>query len=175
MKRALILTQRNVQEHEFFYPYYRLREEGFEVTVATEDGQETTGILGLKIPVDSRIDSINPDNYSLLVLPGGAKAMEYLRQNEMALNMIREWNQKGKVIASICHAAQLLISADSVRGKRISGYYSIKDDINNSGAIYVDAPFVTDGNIISSPHYKYLGPWMKESLRVFYEKNDTVY
>jgi len=91
------------------------------------------------------------------------------------LNMIREWNQKGKVIASICHAAQLLISADSVRGKRISGYYSIKDDINNSGAIYVDAPFVTDGNIISSPHYKYLGPWMKESLRVFYEKNDTVY
>ena len=90
------------------------------------------------------------------------------------LQIIKDWNDKGKVIASICHGAQLMISAGIVRGKKISGYYSIKDDINNSGAEYVDAPFVTDNNIITSPHYKYLGPWMKESFRVFYEKNDQV-
>ena len=173
MKRALVITGKNVQDHEFIYPYYRLQEEGFEVTVATEDGEETQGILGTKIPVDAKIDSIKPEDYSLLVIPGGAKAMEYMRQNPRILEIISDWNTKGKVIASICHASQLLISAKIVEGKNLSGYYSIKDDVNNAGANYIDAPFVTDGNIVTSPHYKHLGPWMKEVLRVYSEKNDS--
>ena len=174
MKKALILTGPKVQDHEFIYPYYRAQEEGFDVTVATEDGKETMGILGTKIPVDISVDEVNPEDYDFLILPGGAKAMEYMRQNKKILDIISDWNQKGKVIASICHGAQLLISANTVRGRKISGYYSVKDDINNAGAIYVDAPFVTDNNIITSPHYKYLGPWMKESFSVYYEKNDKI-
>jgi protease I len=171
MKKALILTGRNVQDHEFIYPYYRVQEEGFEVSVATEEGVETTGILGTKIPVDLKVEDVNPDEYDLMILPGGAKAMEYMRQNDKVLEIIKEWNEKGKVIAGICHASQLLISAGTVKGRKMSGYYSIKDDVNNAGAEYVDAPFVTDGNVITSPHYKYLGPWMKEVFRVFEEKN----
>ncbi|MEK6855121.1 MAG: type 1 glutamine amidotransferase domain-containing protein [Nanoarchaeota archaeon] len=172
MKKALILTGKFVQDHEFIYPYYRLQEEGFQVTVATEDGKETVGILGTKIPVSSSVENINPEDYDLLVLPGGAKAMEYMRQNKEIIKIISDWNTKGKVISAICHASQLLISANIVRGRRLSGYYSIKDDINNAGAEYIDAPFVTDGNLITSPHYKHLGPWMKETFRVFTEKND---
>jgi protease I len=173
MKKALIITGKQVQDHEFIYPYYRLKEEGFEVTVATEDGKETLGNLGTKILVDATIASINPDDYSILVLPGGAKAMEYIRQNKMVIDLISDWNKKNKVIASICHAGQLLISAKIVKGRKISGYYSIKDDIENAGAIYVDAPFVTDDNLITCPHYKHLGPWMKEVFRVFNQKNDS--
>lgn len=173
MKRALILTGKFVQDHEFIYPYYRLKEEGFEVIVATEDGQETVGALGTKIPVDKKVEDINSEEYNLLVIPGGAKAMEYMRQNKKIIDLISEWDKKGKVIASICHGSQLLISARIVKGKKISGYYSIKDDINNAGATYVDAPFVIDGNIITSPHYKHLGPWMKESFNVYYKKNDN--
>ena len=172
MKRALILTGKFVQDHEFIYPYYRVQEEGFEVTVASEDGQETIGALGTKIPVNAKVDSINPDEYNLLIIPGGAKAMEYMRQNKKILNIITDWDKKGKIIASICHGGQLLISARVVKGRKISGYYSIKDDINNAGAEYVDAPFVVDKNIITSPHYKYLGPWMKEIIRIFNIKND---
>lgn len=173
MKRTLILTGKFVQDHEFIYPYYRLKEEEFEVTVATEDGQETIGALGTKIPVDKKIDDINPEEYNLLVIPGGAKAMEYMRQNKKIIDLITDWDKRGKIIACICHGSQLLISAKIVKGRKISGYYSIKDDINNAGAEYIDAPFVTDKNIISSPHYKYLGPWMKEVIKVFKEKDDN--
>lgn len=173
MKKALILTGPKVQDHEFIYPYYRLQEEGFEVTVATEDGKETFGILGTKIPVDISVDDVNSDDYDLLILPGGAKAMEYMRQNKKILDIITDWNEKGKIIGSICHGAQLLISANIVKGRKISAYYSIKDDVNNAGSTYVDSPFVTDENIITSPHYKHLGPWMKEIFKVYNEKNDT--
>jgi len=167
MKRALFLTGKLVQDHEFIYPYYRVQEEGFSVTVATIDGKETVGQLGIKIPVDISFDSLNPDDYDLLVIPGGAKCMEYVRQNQKVLQIISDWNAKGKVIASICHGSQLLISAKVVKGRKISGYYSIKDDVNNSGAIYVDAPAVVDKNIITSPHYKYLGDWMRETFNVY--------
>ena len=169
LKKALIITGKLVQDHEFIYPYYRAQEEGFDVVVASEDGKETVGQLGTKIPVNLSIDAVNPEDYDLLILPGGAKSMEYIRQNKKILGLIKEWDRKGKIIASICHAGQLLISAEIVKGRKISGYYSIKDDINNAGAIYVDSPFVTDKNIVSSPHYKHLGPWMKEVFRVYYE------
>src|SRR3989344_9086900 len=98
MKKALILTGKFVQDHEFIYPYYRLKEEGFDVAVATDDGKETLGILGTKIPVDISVSEVNPDEFDLLILPGGAKAMEYMRQNEKILEIISDWNRKGKVI-----------------------------------------------------------------------------
>ena len=94
---------------------------------------------------------------------------EYLRQKEDVLSFINEFHQSGKVIASICHAAQMLISARIVKGKRISGYYSIKDDINNAGAEYVDAEYVDDSKELSPPHYKHMGPWMKKAIDRTYE------
>jgi len=87
-----------------------------------------------------------------------------MRQDQDILNFIADFHASGKVIASICHAGQLLISAKLVKDRRISAYYSIKDDINNAGGTYVDAPFVTDDRIVSCPHYKHLGPWMKEVI-----------
>lgn len=180
-KRALIITGNLVQDHEYIYPYYRLLEEGFEIIVALKDGKSCVGILGTKIPADDRCRVISYEELldvdaDLLVLPGGAKAMEKLRQEPLILNFIRDWDIKGKIIASICHGAQLLISARIVQGRNISAYYSIKDDVNNAGANYVDAGFVTDRNIVSSPHYKYLGDWMKEVLRLFkVQQNDKTY
>ena len=75
-------------------------------------------------------------------MPGGAKAMEYLRQDITILNIINEFYNKKILIGSICHGTQLLISAKIVKGKKISGYYSIKDDVNNAGAFYSDNPVV---------------------------------
>ena len=93
--------------------------------------------------------------------------MEYLRQEDIILEKIREFNDKNILIGSICHGAQLLISAKIVNGKKISGYYSIKDDINNAGGIFHEGPAIDDNNIISSPHYKYLGDWMKLIISKF--------
>lgn len=172
MKSALIISGSLVQDHEFIYPYYRLLEDEFDVDVALLGGSPVEGILGTKIPPNKDqqvIDfiDIKVDKYNLLIIPGGAKAMEYLRQNQLLLDIIREFNEKKITIGSICHGAQLLISSKIVKGKKISGYYSVKDDINNAGAEYVDAPFVKDDNIISAPHYKHLGPWMKNVLSEF--------
>ena len=177
MKKALILTGNLVQDHEFVYPYYRLKEEGFEVSIALKDKKPCLGIIGTKIPSDNECEIISYEELKdykgdLLILPGGAKCMEKLRQENIVLNFINKWNSEGKIIASICHGAQLLISAKIVKGRKISGYYSIKDDIINAGAEYVDAPFVISDNIVSCPHYKYLGSWMKETLKQFDRKNN---
>jgi protease I len=176
MKSALIITGNLVQDHEYIYPYFRLKEEGFKVTTALKDAKPCLGVLGTNIPSDKTdkniisYENMKIPDYDLLVIPGGAKSMEYLRQEDTVLEFINAFNKTGKVISSICHGAQMLISAKITKNKKISGYYSIKDDIINSGAEYVDAPSVTDSNIVSCPHYKYLGEWMKETIRLYNQK-----
>jgi len=168
MTNAIIITGAQVQDHEFIYPYYRLLEEGYTVDVAVRGGKEVLGYYGTKIPVTCDIpveEDSGYEEWDLLILPGGAKAMEYMRQDPGIINFIAEFHAQSGIIGSICHGAQLLISAGLVKGRIISGYYSIKDDINNAGGVYYDAPFIVDnhgpGKIITSPHYKYLGQWMK--------------
>ena len=97
MKKAVIITGNLVQDHEFIYPYYRLLEEGFEIVVALKDGRSCVGILGTKIPPDDRCKIISYEELrnidaDLMVLPGGAKAMEYLRQEQIVLDFINQWN-----------------------------------------------------------------------------------
>ena len=159
--KAVIITGRLVQDHEFIYPYYRLLEEEYEVDVATKDKEIVLGYFGTKIVPTEDISYLEVDNYDLLVLPGGVKAMEHMRQDPEVIKFISDFHNAGKVIACICSGTQLLISAKIVKGKCISGYYAMKDDIINAGAIYVDEPFVVDSKIVTSPHYKHLGPWMK--------------
>ena len=163
-KRALIIAGKNIQDHEFVYPYYRVQEDNYTVDVAVPGKETVFGQIGVKIEPTMDTAGLKVSDFDLLILPGGAKAMEYLRQNQGILQFIAEFHGSGKVIGSICHAAQLLISAGLVKGRKISGYYSIKDDINNAGGTYVDAPFVVDSRIVSCPHYKHMGPWMKEVL-----------
>ena len=174
-KKALILTWEKYQDHEVIYPYYRVQEDDFEVDIMTNILGRVHGYLGTynestKLVSDfddqKKYDSYMND-YGLLIIPGGVKALEYLRQQTNALKFISEWNEKGKVIGCICHGAQLLISAKIVKNTKISGYYSIEDDINNSGAYYYKGPVVEDKKIITSPHYKYLGDWMKLILSKF--------
>ena len=163
-KKALILTGNLVQDHEFIYPYYRVQEDGYKVDVAVRDKKQVNGIIGAKIIPTKDIPELKVEDYDLVILPGGAKAMEYMRQDTEILKFISDFNSSGKTIASICHAAQLLISSKIVKGRKISGYYSIKDDINNAGAFYTDEPAVVDGNIVTTAHYKDLGIWMKTAL-----------
>ena len=171
MIQSIIISGNLVQDHEFIYPYYRLLEENSAIDVCLLGGKPVQGILGTKIPPNKEqkikdIDECNVSNYNLLIIPGGAKAMEYLRQEKKVLDFIYEFNKQEKVIASICHGAQLLISSKIVKGRKISGYYSVKDDIENAGAIYVDEPAVVDNNVITTSHYKHLGPWMKKTIEI---------
>jgi len=163
-KKALIIAGKQIQDHEYVYPYYRLQEEGYEVDVAVRGKETVLGSIGVKVVPTKDIPELKVGDYEVLVLPGGAKAMEYMRQDQDILKFIADFHASGKVIGSICHAGQLLISAKLVKGRKVSAYYSIKDDITNAGGTYVDAPYVTDDRIVSCPHYKHLGPWMKEVI-----------
>ena len=169
MKKALILTYEKFQDHEVIYPYYRLTEDDYEVDIIANKLGRFNGILGTYMECNILIDDIinlwdQLLDYDLLVIPGGVKALEKLRQEKSALDLILEWNNRGKVIACICHGAQMLISAKVVEGRNISGYYSIRDDIINAGAEYVDDKAVVDKNIVSCPHYKWMGPWLKTAI-----------
>ncbi len=166
MKKAIIITGNLVQDHEFIYPYYRLLEEGYEIDVCILEGKPVIGILGTAIPpnkdqIVKKIHDIKVNDYSVLVIPGGVKAMEKVRQNKDIIKFISEFDKAKKIIACICSGAQLLISAKVVKGRKISGYYSMEDDLVNAGAIYTDNPAVIDDNIITTAHYKDMGPWMK--------------
>lgn len=163
-RKALIIAGKLIQDHEYIYPYYRLQEEEYEVDVAVRGKETVLASIGVKVVPTKDIPDLQVSDYDVLVLPGGAKAMEYMRQDEDILKFIAAFHASGRVIGSICHAGQLLISAKLVKGRKISAYYSIKDDITNAGGTYVDAPFVTDDRIVSCPHYKHLGPWMKEVI-----------
>ena len=164
--KALILTGKYAQDIEVFYPLYRMQEEGWEVDIAVQGDQPVAGVYGMKITPTANMPELIQKSWNVLILPGGARAMEYLRQDKRILESILWFSKWGGTIGSICHGTQLLISARVVRGKRVSGYYSIRDDVINAGGEFVDAPFITDGKLICSPHYKYLGPWMAEVIRV---------
>jgi len=166
-----MITWEGYQDQEVIYPYYRLLEEGFQVDISAEKTGWIYGILGtkMKATVESKAigSTLFVKDYDFLVLPGGVKSLEKIRQQPNVLSFIREFVETGKIVASTCHGAQLLISAKVTKGKKISGYYSIKDDIENSGAEYVNAPVVISENIVSSPHYDHMGPWMKAAIGMY--------
>ena len=170
MNKAIIISGNLAQDHEFIYPYYRLLEAGLEVDVCLLEGKPVKGFLGTTLPpnkdqVVKKIEQIKVDDYKVLVLPGGVKAMEKVRQEKKIIDFISKFNEKRKIIACICSGAQLLISAKVVNKRKIAGYYSMKDDLTNAGAIYTDEPAVIDDNIITTAHYKDMGPWMREVIK----------
>ena len=172
MKKAVIISGDLAQDHEFIYPYYRLLEANSKLDVCLIGGKPVQGILGTQLPPNKNhpvkdIDQIKVVDYDLLVLPGGVKAMEKIRQDKRLINFIADFHKEGKIIACICSGAQLLISAKIVKGKKIAGYYSMEDDLINAGAIYTDEPAVVDDKIITTAHYKDMGPWMKSVLSFF--------
>ena len=178
MKKALIITSKLVQDHEFIYPFYRLKEEGYEVLTCNCENKIVSGYFGTKIPPKDEdkivnLEDINSTDYKLLTLPGGVKSMEILRLNKSVLKIINDFNNENKIIAATCSAVMLLISAKIIKNKKVTGYYAWRDDIENAGGIFEDRPCVIDGNIITSPHYKNLGDWLKGIVEKLKSTNQT--
>lgn len=175
MKKALILTYEKFQDHEVIYPYYSLKENGFEVTLVANQLGRINGILGAHIVCDALTTDFNKpgirkeylDNYDLLMIPGGVKALEKLRLEEGIIEFVKEWDTTNKTILSICNGAQLMITADILKGRTVSGYYAIEADIKNAGATYDRSPVVIDKNLVSCPHYDFMGDWMREGINVY--------
>lgn len=148
-ERVMILTADNVEDTEFFYPYYRLTEEGYLVDVVTPKGSKLKCKHGLELKHTLAIDAVHPQNYALLYIPGG-KAPATLRDNKACVEFVRRFASEGKPIAAICHGAQLLITADLVNGKHIACWPEIADELTAAGGIFVDEALVADGQFITA-------------------------
>jgi len=149
-KHVAILAENNYQELELWYPLLRLREAGAEVAVIGTGSAETyTSKLGYPVTVDAAADEIEAADFDAVIVPGGY-APDLLRRYEAILNLVREAHQQGKVVAAICHAGWVLISAGILQGRQVTCVSAIKDDVINAGASYLDQEVVQDGNIITS-------------------------
>lgn len=167
MKRAVIIIAQGVEDAEFVYPYYRLQEEGFTVDVAVKGKAEVKGKHGLPIVPNVDAETLQEADYDLVIVPGGHEAPDRVRQIKPVLQLLRDFDAKGKIISSTCHGPWVLVSAGVLRGRNATSYVGCKDDLVNAGANWIEAPVVVDKNIITSPHYRDNAVWMRETIDAY--------
>jgi protease I len=149
-KRIAILAENMYQEMELWVPYYRLKEEGAEVKIVGAGGASAyTSKHGYPVSVDVQADQVKAVEFDAVVVPGGY-APDLMRRHESMVGLVREAAQQGKVVAAICHAGWMLVSAGVLRGRKATSFFSIKDDLKAAGADWQDAEVVVDGNLITS-------------------------
>jgi protease I len=147
-KRVAVLVEQQYQELEVWYPVYRLREAGCEVVlVGPEAGKTYPSKLGY--PAVADVAAKDADRFDAVVVPGGF-APDYIRRSEPMLKLVRDLFAKGRPVAAICHGPWVLCSTPALRGKTATGFHSIRDDMVNAGATFVDREVVVDGNVITS-------------------------
>lgn len=153
-KRIAILATDGFEQSELLVPLRRLKEVGAQVDVVSPESGKIKGWngddWGEKVDVNVTLAEADPANYDALVLPGGQINPDVLRLNPDAVRFVRAFHDADKLIAAICHAPWLLIEADIVRGLRATSYESIKKDMINAGADWVDEPAVADNHIVTS-------------------------
>jgi protease I len=148
--RIAVLAENQYQELELWYPVLRFREAGAAVTIVGPKADQVYGSkLGYPVVPDESVDDVIPSDFDCVVVPGGFSP-ESLRRNAGMLNLVRNVDERGGVVAAICHAGWVLASAGIAKGRRLTCVSVIRDDVINAGANYVDEPVVRDGNLITS-------------------------
>ena len=149
-KRIAVLVADQYQDMEVWYPLLRFREDGARtVAVGEVAGKTYASKRGYPVVADKSLAEVSATDFDAVVVPGGW-APDTLRQDERVLRLVREMDRAGKVVAAICHAGWVLCSADILRGRKVTCFPAIKDDMIHAGADYVDAEVVVDGNLITS-------------------------
>ena len=149
-KRVAILLEQQYQEMEVWYPVYRLKEAGAEVIlVAPEAGKTYSSKLGYPAVSDAAAKDVRASDIAGILIPGGF-CPDYIRRSEAMLKLVRDADAMKKPLAAICHGPWVLCSTTALRGRRVTSFSAIKDDVVNAGATWTDAEVVIDGHIITS-------------------------
>ncbi|UCF93194.1 MAG: type 1 glutamine amidotransferase [Desulfobacterales bacterium] len=149
-KKVVIPVEEMFNTHEFWYPYYRLKEAGCEVTVVGSGSSEVyTGKPGTEVKVDASVDQVSAADFDGIVIPGGY-APDIMRRYPKMVRLVKDLYEGGKVVAAICHAGWMLASAEILQGRTVTSFFAIKDDLVHAGAEWVDREVVVDGNLITS-------------------------
>ena len=168
--RIAILAENQYEDLELWYPLLRLREEGANVTVVgTGSADVYKSKHGYDVKVDTRVSQARPEQFDAVIIPGGW-APDYMRRYPAMVDFVRGAFSEGKVIAAICHAGSLLVSAGVLKKKTATCYKSIRDDLVNAGANYVDREVVRDGNLITSRQPSDLPAFCREIISALGER-----
>ena len=153
-KKIAILATDGFEKSELFKPLEALKNEGATVHIISNKTGEIKSWdntdWGKTIQVDKKLSDANANDYHALILPGGVMNPDSLRTNEDALNFVKNFFESKKPVAAICHAPWLLISAHVIKDRKVTSYKSIKDDIINAGAHWVDEEVVVDNGLVTS-------------------------
>ncbi len=169
--KALIISANNFEDTELLVPYYRLEEEGVHVDIASIKKGKIKGKHGYEVEVNKTLKEVNPDDYDILILPGG-KAPETLRKEKKAIEIAKHFFQKNKPVSAICHGPQTLITAGLLKGRQATSYKSVAQEMKDAGAIYEDKEVVIDGNLVTSRQPSDLPAFIRETMRMLKRKRD---
>lgn len=148
--KVAVLVEDQYQDLEVWYPILRFREAGLTVlTVGTGTSPSYKGKFGYPVAADTTADKVNASDLAALIVPGGW-APDFLRRSKAVIQLVRDCDARRKVIGSICHGGWLLCSAGVLKGRRVTSFSAIRDDMANAGATWVDEEVVVDGNLVTS-------------------------
>ena len=153
-KKVAIVATDYFEEAELTSPRDALQQAGAEVHVIAPHDGEIQGLQhvdpGTPVPVDLTLDQADPSNYDAVVIPGGVVNADHLRMEQKARDFVEIIEGEGKPVAAICHGPWLLVSSGLVRGRKLTSYSTLQDDIRNAGGDWADKELVVDGNLITS-------------------------
>lgn len=165
-KRIAILVDVLYQEMEVWYPLFRFQEAGAQVvTVGPKAGETYGSKLGYPVKAEMAFDQVNAADFDGVIVPGGY-APDHIRRHPTANRFVRELDDDGKLVASICHGPWVLCSAGILKGRRATSFYAIKDDVINAGARWEDAEVVADGNLVTSRKPEDLPAFCRTAIQV---------
>jgi protease I len=169
LKVAVLVTD-GYEPSELTEPVAALRGAGADVTIVSDHDGKIRGKTDADTEkVDLTLDRARPDDYGALLLPGGVKNPDTMRQDQRGVAFVRHFADSGKPIAAICHAPWMLVEADVVRGRRVTSYPSLKTDLRNAGGEWVDAEVVVDSGIVTSRTPKDIPAFNAKMLEEFAE------
>jgi len=148
-KKVALFLEDMYEDNEFWYPYYRMKEEGAELIVVAPEKKTYHGKHGVPASSHVSIESVHAEEFDALIIPGGYSP-DRMRRNHFMVEFVRNMHEQKKPIAAICHAGWMLVSAGILKGKDVTSFYAIKDDLINAGASWVDQEVVEDSGIITS-------------------------
>jgi protease I len=148
-RSVAVLAEDQYEDQELWYPVLRFREEGAKVVIVGPKAQTYHSKHGYPATADVAASAARIEDFDAVIIPGGY-APDRMRRDPAMVKFVSDANARKKVIASVCHGGWMLTSADVVRGRKLTGFFSIKDDLVHAGATYVDQEVVVDGNLVTS-------------------------
>ncbi|HEX9428154.1 MAG TPA: type 1 glutamine amidotransferase domain-containing protein [Candidatus Polarisedimenticolia bacterium] len=166
--RVVMLVENDYQDQEVWVPLYRLREEGYETIVAAPKAGTYTSKYGYPVKAEVAASDLRARDLAGIVIPGGW-APDRLRQDPAVLKLVRDLFELKRPVASICHGGWVLASAGIARGRRLTSYQAIRDDLVHAGATFVDEEVVRDGALITSRKPDDLPAFCRELVKALRE------